>query len=166
MSVLANLVMGSDGSTTLEGSSKSLSSSEDRSRFHELRAQASVILIGGNTARTEPYGATPVPLVVISKSGDIPESVRNNPLVHIWDQDSVSAVARAQSEFGPNVLVEGGINLLKELLLANVIDELYLTISSKSGGENIYDLSAMTREFTVESSEKSGGQTFLKLIKN
>jgi riboflavin biosynthesis pyrimidine reductase len=107
-----------------------------------------------------------VPLIVISKSGEIPESVRSNPLVHIWDQDSVSAVARAQSEFGPNVLVEGGINLLKELLLANVIDELYLTISSKSGGENIYDLSAMTREFTVESSEKSGGQTFLKLIKN
>jgi len=52
------------------------------------------------------------------------------------------------------------------LLLANVIDELYLTISAKSGGENIYDLSAMTREFTVESSEKSGGETFLKLIKN
>jgi len=166
MSVLANLVMGSDGSTTLEGSSKSLSSSEDRSRFHELRAQASVILIGGNTARTEPYAATPVPLIVISKSGEIPESVRSNPLVHIWDQDPVSAVVRAQSEFGPNVLVEGGINLLKELLLANVVDELYLTISAKSGGENIYDLSAMTREFTVESSEKSGGETFLKLIKN
>ena len=104
--------------------------------------------------------------MVISKSGDIPESVRNNPLAQIWNLDPVSAVARAQSEFGGNVLVEGGINLLKELLLANQIDELYLTISEKTGGENIYDLSAMTREFTVESSEKSAGQTFLKLIKN
>jgi len=166
MSVLANLVMGSDGSTTLEGSSKFLSSSEDRSRFHELRAQASAILIGGNTARTEPYAATPVPLVIISKSGDIPEGVRSNPIAHIWDLDPVSAVARAQGEFGGNVLIEGGINLLKELLLANQIDELYLTISEKTGGENSYDLSAMTREFTVESSEKSGNETFLKLIKN
>jgi len=166
MSVLANLVMGSDGSTTLDGSSKSLSSSQDRSRFHELRALASVILIGGNTARTEPYASTPVPLVIITKSGEIPEKIRANPLAQIWEQNPVSAVERAQGEFGGNVLIEGGINLLKELLTANKIDELYLTISERTGGENIYDLSALTRDFTVESSEKSGGETFLKLTRN
>ena len=166
MTVLANLVMGSDGSTTLDGSSKSLSSSQDRSRFHELRALASVILIGGNTARTEPYASTPVPLVIITKSGEIPENIRANPLAQIWEQNPVSAVERAQGEFGGNVLVEGGINLLKELLTANKIDELYLTISERTGGENIYDLSALTRDFTVESSEKSGGETFLKLTRN
>jgi hypothetical protein len=52
------------------------------------------------------------------------------------------------------------------LLTANKIDELYLTISERTGGENIYDLSALTRDFTVESSEKSGGETFLKLTRN
>ena len=35
-----------------------------------------------------------------------------------------------------------------------------------SGGENVYDLSALTREFTVESSEKLEGETFLKLVRN
>ena len=166
MSVLANLVLGSDGSTTLDGSSKSLSSAEDRKRFHELRAQASVILIGGNTARNEPYAETPVPLVVITRSNDIPGSVRDNPKARIWELDPISAIEKAQKEFGECVLVEGGMKLIQELLIADKIDELYLTLSEKSGGENIYDLSAMTREFTVESSQKSGGETFLKLIKN
>ncbi|MEJ6626983.1 MAG: dihydrofolate reductase family protein [Actinomycetes bacterium] len=166
MSVLANLVLGSDGSTTLDGSSKSLSSANDRRRFHELRALASAILIGGNTARNEPYATTPIPLVVITKSGLIPESVRANPIAQIWELDPISAIARARDEFGENVLVEGGMKLIQELLIANKIDELYLTLSDKSGGENIYDLSALTRDFTVESSEKSGGETFLKLIRN
>ena len=166
MSILANLVLGSDGSTTLDGSSKSLSSAEDRKRFHELRAQASVILIGGNTARTEPYAQTPVPLIVISKSGEIPDSVRKNSMAQIWDLDPISAVEKAANQFGGNLFVEGGMNLIQELLIANKIDELYLTLSKKSGGENVYDLSALTREFTVESSEKIEGETFLKLIKN
>jgi len=166
MSVIANLVLGSDGSTTLDGSSKSLSSANDRKRFHELRAQASVILIGGNTARSEPYALTPVPLVVITKSGDIPESVRSNPMANIWELDPVSAVEKVLNQFGESVLIEGGMKLIEELLVANKIDELYLTLSEKSGGENIYDLSAMTRDFTVESSEKLAGETFLKLTRN
>jgi riboflavin biosynthesis pyrimidine reductase len=166
MSVLANLVLGSDGSTSLDGSSKSLSSTEDRRRFHELRTRASAILIGGNTARTEPYATTPVPLVVITRSGNIPESVRGNPKAQIWELDPVSAIEKAQKEFGGDVLVEGGMGLVEELLLRNQIDELYLSLSKKSGGENVYDLSALTRDFTVESSEKIDGETFLKLIRN
>ena len=166
MSVLANLVLGSDGSTSLDGSSKSLSSTEDRRRFHELRTRASAILIGGNTARTEPYATTPVPLVVITRSGNIPESVRGNPKAQIWELDPVSAIEKAQKEFGGDVLVEGGMGLVEELLVRNQIDELYLSLSKKSGGENVYDLSALTRDFTVESSEKIDGETFLKLIRN
>lgn len=166
MRVLANLVLGSDGSTTLEGSSRGLSSASDRKRFHELRALASAILIGGNTARTEPYATTPIPLVVITRSGEIPESVRSNSKVQIWELNPISAIKKAGEEFGGNILVEGGMRLVQELLMANQIDELYLTLSNKSGGENVYDLSALTRDFTVESSEKVDGETFLKLIRN
>jgi len=165
MSVIANLVMGSDGSTTLNGCSDQLSSKADRLRFHELRAAANSILIGGNTARNEPYGKTPVPLVVLSKSGEIPEAVRNNPLVHIWDLDPASAISKAQGLFGPDVLVEGGIALLSVLLQENLIQELFLTISTKTDGENVYDLNSLTRGLTVVSSEKIGDDTFLKLIR-
>ena len=166
MRVLANLVLGSDGSTTLDGSSKALSSTTDRKRFHELRALASAILIGGNTARTEPYATTPVPLVVITRSDNIPVSVRQNTKANIWQLDPISAIKKAGDEFGGNILVEGGMNLIQELLIANQIDELYLTLSNKSGGENVYDLNALTRDFTVESSEKVDSETFLKLIRN
>jgi hypothetical protein len=58
------------------------------------------------------------------------------------------------------------MSLIQGLLVANKIDELYLTLSKISGGENVYDLSALTREFTVESSEKIDGETFLKLSRN
>jgi riboflavin biosynthesis pyrimidine reductase len=166
MSIKANLVMGSDGSTTLEGSSRPLSSPMDRARFHELRASASAILIGGNTARNEPYSNTPVPLIVITRVGNLPAKLLANPQLHVWELDPISAVQRAVSEFGNNILVEGGINLLKELLIANQIAELFLTISNKTGGDKIYDLSALTRNFTVESSEKFGDETFLKLLRN
>ena len=93
-------------------------------------------------------------------------SVRENTKAHIWQLDPISAIKKAGDEFGGNILVEGGMNLIQELLIANQIDELYLTLSNKSGGENVYDLSALTRDFTVESSEKVDGETFLKLIRN
>ncbi|MSY98896.1 MAG: hypothetical protein F2698_01765 [Actinobacteria bacterium] len=164
--VMANFVMGADGSTSHSGNSAALSSVADRARFHEIRSHASAILIGGNTARNEPYASTPVPLIVITSTKELPQSISSNPLAHIWDLDPVAAIAKAKAEFGENILVEGGINLLKELLLANLIDILFLTISGKTGGENVYDLSALTRDFTVESSEKIDGETFLKLVKN
>ena len=157
--------MGIDGSTSINGGSAQLSSKVDRLKFHELRSKANSILIGGNTARNEPYERTPVPLVIISKSGEIPEGVRNNPLVNIWDLDPASAVSKAQGLFGPDVLVEGGIALLSALLQANLIQELFLTISAKTDGDNVYDLNSLTRDFTVLSSEKLGDDTFLKLIR-
>jgi riboflavin biosynthesis pyrimidine reductase len=103
---------------------------------------------------------------VITRSGQIPESVRTNPNAHIWELDPISAVDKALKELGGTVLVEAGMSLIQELLVANKINELYLTLSKISGGENVYDLSALTREFTVESSEKIDGETFLKLIRN
>jgi riboflavin biosynthesis pyrimidine reductase len=163
---MANFVMGADGSTSFGGNSKALSSSFDRSRFHEIRAQASAILIGGQTARTEPYQLTPVPLIIISKSGEIPDLVRANPMALIWNLDPITALAKAKEDFGGNILIEAGAKLLKEYLLENLIDELYLTISQKSGGESVYDLNSLTRNFIIESSEKVGTDTFLKLVRN
>ncbi|NDI26033.1 MAG: pyrimidine reductase, partial [Actinobacteria bacterium] len=62
----ANLIVGKDGSTTLAGSSIGLSTDEDRRRFHELRSKNDLILIGGNTARREPYKRTPIPLYILT----------------------------------------------------------------------------------------------------
>jgi riboflavin biosynthesis pyrimidine reductase len=66
--IIATLVVGSDGSTAKDGSSRGVTSTLDRARFLERRRHVDAILIGGNTARTEPYRKTPVPVVVISTS--------------------------------------------------------------------------------------------------
>lgn len=68
MSVVATLVVGSDGSTSKESRSAGISSPEDRQAFLKRRREVDVIIVGGNTARHEPYNRTPVPLVVISRS--------------------------------------------------------------------------------------------------
>ena len=99
MVVMANLVMGADGSTSIRGSSSALSSKLDRLRFHELRKRASVILIGGNTARNEPYAKTPLPLVILTLKNQIPDEVLANPNLEVWQLDPVEAVAKAQIEF-------------------------------------------------------------------
>ena len=66
--VSANLIVGIDGSTTANGSSIGLSNDEDRQRFHQLRGESDLILIGGNTARREPYKRTPIPLYILTHS--------------------------------------------------------------------------------------------------
>jgi hypothetical protein len=70
--VAANLVIGADGSTTRGGSSRGLSFEADRQRFHQLRGEFDVILVGGNTARSEPYSKTPIPLIVLTH-GALPQ---------------------------------------------------------------------------------------------
>jgi hypothetical protein len=62
----ANLIVGSDGSTTANNSSIGLSTDDDRLRFKQLRSKSDLILIGGNTARREPYKRTPVPLYILT----------------------------------------------------------------------------------------------------
>jgi len=71
MSTCASLVVGADGSTSKAGSSRGVGSSADRSVFLARRAEFDVIIIGGNTARNEPYTRTPVALVVLSRSDTI-----------------------------------------------------------------------------------------------
>ena len=66
--IIATLVVGSDGSTAKDWTSRGVTSPLDRALFLERRRHVDAILIGGNTARSEPYRKTPVPVVVISSS--------------------------------------------------------------------------------------------------
>jgi riboflavin biosynthesis pyrimidine reductase len=161
VAIKANLVIGSDGATTKNGSSKELSSAADRARFHKLRENISAILIGGNTARTEPYATTPVQLVIVSATNQIPKDVRNNPLAIVWNISPLEAVMRIQDEFGEEILVEGGPELVQELLDGDVIDELFITQTSISSGENQVSLRKITEGFDEISREEVSGDLFL-----
>lgn len=151
MSTAASLVVGSDGSTTKGGSSQGVSSAADRRVFLHRRALADVIIIGGNTARTEPYAFTPVPLVVVSRSSLNP--VDKNSKAHIWSTSPAEAIARARIEFGPEILIEAGPAIIFELLADNLIDGLFLSVTSEIKGENLIDWKALLSFFPH--SEKS-----------
>lgn len=54
--VIANMVAAIDGSATIGGRTKEMSSAADRALFHHLRTLADVILVGATTVRDERYG--------------------------------------------------------------------------------------------------------------
>lgn len=159
MSTSASLVVGADGSTSKGGSSGGVSSAADRSVFLARRREFDLILIGGNTARTEPYASTPIPVVVLSRSKV--HAIANNPKAHFWNLSPSQALVRAQNEFGPRILVEGGPSLMRELLEAELIDDFFLTVTEVQGGENAIDWQEIINHFAfVEKNEVDGTRFF------
>ena len=159
MTVIANLVIGIDGSTTVDGRSKGLSSNTDRQRFHQLRNQVDVIVIGGKTARLEPYQKTPTQLVVVTREEKI-ESINENPLAEIWNLEPKEAIKKALIEFGSKVLIEAGPNFLLEVV--DLVDELYITITSTKGDGQVVSFDGLTRDFVMEDKEEISGETFYR----
>ena len=134
MSVTATIVVGADGCTSIEGSSTQVTSAADRQSFLKRRRLVDCIIIGGNTARKEPYAKTPVPLVVISRHNH-----PNLPAAHVWDIDPCDGVIRAAKEFGGTILIEGGASFISYLLDKNVIDSLELSLTQANGGTDTFD---------------------------
>ena len=134
MSIVATIVVGADGSSTINGSSSEVTSAADRATFLQRRRLVDCIIIGGNTARNEPYSKTPVPLVVVSK-----QEHPKLPAAHVWDLDPKDALTRARQEFGENILIEGGASFISYLLEQNLVDVLELSVTHATGGADIFD---------------------------
>jgi riboflavin biosynthesis pyrimidine reductase len=163
MTVTVTLVAGSDGSTSKGGNSAGVSSAADRTSFLARRRAADCILIGGNTARTEPYQRTPVPVVVISKS--LINPLANNRLAHCWNLTPVKALDRAIKTFGPNVHVEAGASIIDELLSAGRVDTLELSITEVLDGEDKVDLAKLLSYFSQQSEKAVDGTRFISASK-
>ena len=145
MSTIATLVVGRDGSTTKDATSRHISSSADRASFLNRRRQVDVIIIGGNTARSEPYSRTPVPLIICSRSSINP--VVENEKSELWNCSPDEAIDKARKVFGENILIEGGARMIVELVENQKIDQLELSITEVIGGENILDWQLLLSKF-------------------
>ena len=156
--IIATLVVGSDGSTAKDGNSRGVSSSADRARFLARRRDVDAILIGGKTARSEPYRKTPVPVVVVSRS--IANALADNRQAYWWNTSPSEAIERARRLFGPTILIEAGGSIILELISLDMIDRLELTITSVTGGEDRIDIKGLLSHFTSVSSESEGETTF------
>jgi riboflavin biosynthesis pyrimidine reductase len=159
MTVTVTLVTGADGSTSKGGTSAGVSSAADRTAFLARRRAADCILIGGNTARTEPYQRTPVPVVVISRA--LINPLANNRLAHCWNLSPEKALDRAIKTFGPQVHVEAGASIIQELLDAGRIDALELSITEVVGGEDKIDLDLLLNYFSRKSEKVIYGTRFI-----
>ena len=158
MSIVATLVVGIDGSTSKESRSAGVSSAADRQVFLQRRREVDCIIIGGNTARHEPYNRTPVPLVVISRS--LVNPVQGNHLALLWNCSPSEAVKKAQKQFGDKILIEGGITMINELIANGVIDQLELSVTPASGGDERIDWKTLLAKFSHCTSREVDGTTF------
>lgn len=152
-----NMISTVDGAATGEGGkSGAINNQADKRVFDLLRSLADAVVVGAGTARTEGYRPLDRPLVLVSRSGEVP------PLLADVEPGSVLlatvarapglATARAQlgqehllvlgetevdlralrATLGERGLVrllgEGGPHLLHDLLTAGLVDELCATL--------------------------------------
>lgn len=139
--VRAGLVATLDGRAAgPDGLSGSLNegSPGDHAVFAHLRRWAEVVVVGAGTVRAEGYGPLPdVPLVVVTRSGDVPERLRHSPdadppvLVldgHGNDIPPALVLDELAARGWRRVLLEGGPELLGAWLEADAVDELCVTV--------------------------------------
>ena len=160
--VAANLVIGSDGATSKNGSSLGLSSSHDRARFHEIRSESDAILIGGATARREPYKKTPVPLFIVTHS--LVRLQPKNQLAKQLNTDPIAALVEIEKFFADKtsaqLLVEAGPKLLQVLLDSRKIDKFNLTINHSISGENKIEIDKLLKDFNLVKKESIDSDEF------
>ncbi len=163
--VSANLIVGVDGSTTANGSSIGLSNDEDRRRFHQLREKSDLIVIGGNTARQEPYKRTPVPLYILTHSkvrlqpkNQLAKQFQLTPSQLIEEVSMNFEVDKRNSVI--NLLVESGPKMLFEMINDSLVDYLYLTVNLTKKGENSISVDELIKSFNLISSESKDGFEF------
>lgn len=159
MTVTVTLVVGADGSTSKNGNSAGVSNKADRTAFLARRRTADCILIGGATARVEPYHRTPVPVVVVSRS--LINPLADNRLAHCWNLSPEKAVERAEKTFGPNIHIEAGISIVNELIEHNRVDQIELSVTEVTGGEDLVDIEKLLSHFPNRTENTIEGTRFI-----
>jgi riboflavin biosynthesis pyrimidine reductase len=158
----ADFVSSVDGAIAVEGRSQGLSSPADKASFRALRTTCDAVVVGAGTLRAEDYGsirfgaaaaawraahgyAPAPPVVVVSRTGELGSGrVLEGPVllsaptgpegVELLPTDLVELVAALHERGLTRLLCEGGPGLLTALLQADLVDDLYLTVSPQLVG--------------------------------
>lgn len=130
-----NMIATLDGSAEgPDGLTGSINNEVDHEVFQRLRRTADAILVGAGTARAEGYGPVATPIVVVSRSGALPETMMDAPegsilLAHGGDAEQLRAtIAGLRADGFDHIVCEGGPTLLGDLLRARLVDELCATV--------------------------------------
>jgi len=144
-----------------DGSSRSISTPADQRWFSRLRKQPDVLLVGAQTIRSEDYRPSQKVVAVVSRSLDLPPTLRMfaertdahpRPIVLTTDAAALDAPAHLREQTDvvgcgddhvdlaravgalverglPRIQCEGGPRLLGDLVAADLLDELLLTLT-------------------------------------
>lgn len=160
-----NMVSTVDGAATGESQrSDSIHNEADNRVFGVLRSLADVVIVGAGTAAAESYQPTDVPIVVVSRRGQVPDGLKGaepgavllatcgaaeglqdarkalgEDNVLVLGSHSVDLVALRQEledQGFVRLLAEGGPHLLRDLVANGIADELCATFVPRLvGGE-------------------------------
>ncbi|MDQ4053617.1 MAG: dihydrofolate reductase family protein [Actinomycetota bacterium] len=152
-----NMITTLDGAATGEsGKSGTINNAADKRVFDTLRGLAEAVIVGAGTARTEGYRPGGAPIVVVSRRGEVPPTLRGAEPGRVLMATCTTAPHLDEGRellgsdhvltFGSHrvdlaelrrhlvdrgwrdLLSEGGPRLLHELLVQGVVDELATTI--------------------------------------
>lgn len=152
-----NMVSTVDGAAQGDdGVTDSINNAPDKRVFHALRSYADVIVVGAGTARAEGYRPTATPIVVLSRSGEVPVTLRGAApgQVLMATVEHAPSLEEARALLGDEhvlvlgayaidfallrtalvargwsqVLSEGGPYALHDMLASGAVDEVCLTI--------------------------------------
>jgi riboflavin biosynthesis pyrimidine reductase len=151
--------------TSLRGSSRPLSTPEDRERFHSLRKGAKAILIGGATFRAEPYQNLSIPLFIATRKtvANALESPRGNQSrsgARLINVSPAELVRLARKEIPGDLLIEGGINFLNDLIESRAIDQFHITRVKTDGDALPFNEQTLQSNYRLISKERVNETTF------
>ena len=164
--VLANMVIGSNGATSLQKDSAPLSPPADRERFHAIRRFATSLVVGGNTYTCEHYSKAPLPVFVATRNPELlsqpPSTVQGESA--FFNAEPIFVLQKALERKDAVALVEGGISFINPLLAEQQIDRLFLTRSPLVGDGDYFDFELLERHYQLEKSERIDDVTFEEWI--
>lgn len=167
------------------GTSADLTGGADRALLLALRELADVVVLGGATVRAEPLSVPRgTPVVVVSRSANIPESVVDRAgggltVLHhssatpppgaegmVLARFTGSAILKALHSLGHRkIVVEGGLTVINQFVSAGVVTEWCQTVSPIPGEQSAeVVVPTISGELTLMAHDDSGFRYTRRLV--
>lgn len=143
--VRATMVIGRDGGSSIDADSAPLSHPTDRALYWALRNSCDVILVGSKSSTHPGYAKVSVPVVSVSRS--------TAPDLH-------ALISELKAKGQTRILCEGGATFLSALMSQDLVDELYLTISSKESDSSSTRITSGEKSLVLKSLGIESGYLF------
>jgi len=131
--IVMSMIATGDGAVAIEGASHLLGGPTDRDVFLHLHRSADTVFVGAETVRADGYSPLPAQqtLVVMSSSGDLGR--HHDAHVAAGNTRIVSGDVReiVRTLPGEVCALEGGPSLNGQMLGADLVDEVWLTVAPR-----------------------------------